>query len=298
MNLVAITAPPATTDTPLEAVLGAWLASYPTASTRDAYRRDVVGFLAFLDGYGIDLLKVTRQVVDAYSRHLEAEGKAPATIARRLACLSSLYGYLVDEGALALSPVERVKRPKVPSESPRLGLDRDEARALLDAAAESSPRDHALVALLLGNGLRISEALGLDVDDLTTERGHRVARVVGKGNRARLAPLAPRTIEAIEDYLNGRTTGPIFVTASGRRLDRVQAHRIFRRLAKAAGIDKTVSCHSARHGWVTIALEAGAPIHRVADGAGHASPTTTQRYDRQRRRLEGHPAYLVASHLA
>lgn len=297
MELALRTAPPASTDTPLEAVLGAWLASYPAASTRDAYRRDMRGYLAFLDRYSLDLLGATRQVVDAYARELETEGKAPATIARRLACLASAYTYLVDEGVLLTSPVDRVRRPRVSSESTRLGLDRDEARALLDAAAAWSPRDHALIALLVGNGLRISEALGLDVEALTTERSHRVARIVGKGNRARTAPLAPRTVEAIEIYLDWRTTGPIFVTSTGRRLDRVQAHRIFRRLALAAGIDKIVSCHSARHGWVTIALEAGAPIHRVADGAGHASATTTQRYDRQRRALDGHPAYVVAGHL-
>jgi site-specific recombinase XerD len=92
-------------------------------------------------------------------------------------------------------------------------------------------------------------------------------------------------------------SGPIFVTASGRRLDRIQAHRIFRRLAKSAGIDKVVSCHSARQGFVTLALESGAALHRVADAAGHASATTTQRYDRARRALDGHPAYAVATHL-
>jgi site-specific recombinase XerD len=272
MDLVPFTALPATAATRVEVVIGAWLASFSSSATRDAYRRDVRGFLAFLDGHGLDLLAVTRQVVDAFARTLEAEGKAPATVARRLSALASLFTYLVDEGLLASSPVERVKRPKVPNESTRLGLDRAEACALLDAAAASSPRDHALVALLVGNGLRISEALGLDVEDLATERSHR--------------------------YLGDRTSGPIFVTASGRRLDRVQAHRVFRRLAKAAGIDKVVSCHSARHGFVTLALESGAPLHRVADAAGHASPVTTQRYNRQRRRLDGHPAYLLAAHLA
>lgn len=124
-----------------------------------------------------------------------------------------------------------------------------------------------------------------------------MARIIGKGNKSRTAPLAPRTVEAIDDYLDGRVTGPVFVTSSGRRLDRVQAHRGFRRLAKRAGIDKPISCHSARHGFVTLALEAGAPIHRVADAAGHASATTTQRYDRARRALDGHPAYVVAAHL-
>jgi site-specific recombinase XerD len=298
MDLVPFTALPATAATRVEVVIGAWLASFSSSATRDAYRRDVRGFLAFLDGHGLDLLAVTRQVVDAFARTLEAEGKAPATVARRLSALASLFTYLVDEGLLASSPVERVKRPKVPNESTRLGLDRAEACALLDAAAASSPRDHALVALLVGNGLRISEALGLDVEDLATERSHRIARIVGKGNRSRTAPLAPRTIEAIEEYLGDRTSGPIFVTASGRRLDRVQAHRVFRRLVKAAGIDKVVSCHSARHGFVTLALESGAPLHRLADAAGHASPVTTQRYNRQRRRLDGYPAYLLAAHLA
>lgn len=276
----------------------AWLASLGSAATRDAYRRDLADFARFCERGNVDPLEATRTVVDLFARHLEASDRAPATIARRLAAIANFFGFLVDEGIRTASPVDRVRRPRVSSESPRLGLDRSEAVALLKVAEESGPRDHALAALLLLNGMRVSEVISISIENLDSERGHTVVRFVGKGGVQRTAPLAPRTIAAVTAHIADRTGGPLFERPDGRHIDRHQAARIVRRLSRRAGIRKVISPHSLRHTMVTAALDAGVELHRVQDAAGHASPATTRRYDRGRNRLDQHATYRLADFLA
>jgi integrase/recombinase XerD len=277
----------------------AFLTGYGPA-TRECYGRDLRDFGRFLTSHagGVDPLDVRRAHVDLYVRMQEEAGVAPATLARRLSALSGFYAYALDEELIARSPVTRVRRPRVPDESPRLGVDRDGVRGILATAEASSPRDHALVALLCLNGLRISEALAADVTDVAHERGHRTLRLRRKGGKVQTVALPPRAAEAIDRLVAGRHLGPIFVTRSGRRLDRFAAAKTVTRLARVAGIEHRVSPHSLRHGFVTIALDAGVALHVVQDAAGHSSPTTTQRYNRRRFALDGHAAYAVAQHVA
>jgi integrase/recombinase XerD len=287
-------------DTSAEAtadVLAArWLLSYAGA-TREAYTRDLRAWGSFLASVGVyDALEAGRPHVDAYVRAMEAEGRASSTIARRIASLSSFYRYCVDEDAVSRSPV-RGRRPRVSDESPRLGLDRDGMRALLDAAGQSSVRDHALVCLLALNGLRVSEALGTDVTDLGLERGHRVLGITRKGGRRALVPLAPLTGAVLAELVEGRSEGPLFITQGGLRMRRQAAYKVVGRLARDAGIQGTISPHSLRHSFVTAALDAGASLRDVQDAAGHADPRTTRRYDRARHSLDRHPTYSVASSL-
>jgi integrase len=183
-------------------------------------------------------------------------------------------------------------------ESPRLGLDRAEIGALLVAAERSSARDHALVCLLALNGLRVSEALAADVDDLGHERGHRTLALKRKGGKRQTTALAPRTADAIARLVGERTEGPIFVTRSGKRLDRFAAVKVIRRLARRAGVAKATSPHTLRHGFVTAALDAGVSLRDVQDAAGHSDPRTTRRYDRGRNSLDRHATYAVAQYLA
>lgn len=277
----------------------AFLAGYGPA-TRECYRRDLRHFGRFLNQHagGVDPLDVRRAHVDLYVRVQEDAAVAPATVARRLSALSGFYTYALDEELIERSPLGRVRRPRVPDESTRLGVDRADVRALLAAAEASSPRDHALVALLCLNGLRISEALAADVTDLGHERGHRTLRVHRKGGKVQLVALPPRAAEAVDHLVADRDIGPIFVTRGSRRLDRFAAAKTVARLAHVAGIEHRVSPHSLRHGFVTIALDAGVALHVVQDAAGHSSPTTTQRYNRRRFALDGHAAYAVAQHVA
>ena len=146
--------------------------------------------------------------------------------------------------------------PKVNPESRTLGSNRNELGALLVQAGLGSPRDHALISLLAMNGLRISEALGADIDDLDVDTGHRTLRVVRKGGKQTTIPLAPRTARALDLYIGERATGPIFLAAGGGRMDRYAADRTVKRLARRAGITKPISPHSLRHSFITAALDA------------------------------------------
>jgi site-specific recombinase XerD len=275
----------------------AFLLGYGEA-TRAAYGRDLKVWAAWLRQHGLAPLDAHRAHVELWCRGMEADGLAPATVARRLAAISGFYAYAEDEGLVPRSPVRRVRRPRVSDESPRLGVDQAQLRALLDAAEESGPRDHALLCLLGLNGLRIGETLALDVGDLAEERGHRTVNLLRKGGKRQRAPLAPRTAAAIDALLAGRTEGPVFRTRTGRRLDRHAAAKTVRRLARQVGVEHRVSPHSLRHGFVTAALDAGVALRDVQDAAGHADPRTTRRYDRGRYSLDRHATYAVAAAVA
>jgi integrase/recombinase XerD len=279
-----------------EEVVRAFLLGYE-GHTRAAYARDLAEWGRFCEQAGVDPLDATRVHVDACARLLvEVDGRSPATVARKLSALSGFYRYAVSEDLVARNPVDPIRRPKVGSDSVSTGLDRHELSALLSAAQADSPRSCALVTLLALNGLRVSEALAVDVTDLSTERGHRVLFVTRKGGKRATVPLSPRTAETVDAYLAGRTAGPLFATSTGARLDRGAAWRLLRKLARRAvpGKADSIHPHDLRHAFVTLSLDAGASLRDVQDAAGHADPRTTRRYDRARNNLDRHPTYALA----
>jgi site-specific recombinase XerD len=280
----------------IDALAAAFLLAHEGA-TRAAYARDLRSWFVWCAAHDLNPLAAQRAHVDAYARTLaEVEGRSPATVARNLSTLAGFYKYAVGEDVIARNPVANVRRPKVGADTVSTGLDKDELTALIRSATDDSPRSLALVLLLGLNGLRISEALGGDVTDLSSERGHRVLRIKRKGGKTATVPLAPRTAEAVETYVGNRTTGPLFVTATGARWHRSEAWRTLRRLAKRAVPEKeaTIHPHDLRHAFVTLSLDAGASLRDVQDAAGHADPRTTRRYDRARHNLDRHPTYALA----
>ncbi|WDZ83132.1 tyrosine-type recombinase/integrase [Micromonospora cathayae] len=296
----------------------AWLANRRlSAHTRDAYRRDVTGWLTWCADHGIDPLRATFLHVNAYARALETTLGArtgrpltPATIARRMSAVSSWYDFLLRLRAVEVNPVAGADRPHVDRDhSATVGLTPQEVDALLAAArADTGPtavRNQAVLALLADLGLRVGELVSLNVDDLGVERGHRSVRFVGKGGRSRRRALTPGTAYAVDAYLAQRAagqgvpvadlTGPLLVTATGGRLDRHSVFRLVRRLARAAGIPAwaKLSPHSLRHSFATTARAEGVPLEDVQDAMGHADPRTTRRYDRDRHNLDRDPAYVI-----
>jgi integrase/recombinase XerD len=284
-----------------------WLGQYPSAETRAAYRRDLEQFGAWAAEHGVPVLAARPGDLNAWVAHLRELGRAQATISRKLSAVASFYDWAEDEGLTAGRHLPR-RRPRGDAAAPVvLGLGRDEVRAVLAAvpapaedatgpAAFSARRLRALVLLLVTCGLRITEAVGADVDQLETVRGHRVITVRGKGGKQRRVPMPPSAAHAIDELLAGRTEGPIFTTSTGGRWDRRDAHRTVARLGRQVG--QQLWPHLFRHTNVTLALDAGAPLDRVQKHAGHADPRTTMRYAQGREQLDASPAYDVARLIA
>jgi integrase/recombinase XerD len=299
---------PGTPDVdPFLRLAAAFLAAYPENSAR-AYRSDLRAWATWCASLGVHPLAARRHHADAWIRHLTTQpqprtGKpaSAATVARRLSAVAKFYDYAIhDTEVIAYSPVANVRRPPVSDESSTRGLSADELRRLLATATQHSPRMGALVGLLVLNGLRISEALATQVSDYGHDRGHRVLKITRKGGKTARVPLAPPVVRALDAYLEGRTTGPIFLAADGSSPYPYQsAFSQIRRLAKAAGIEgaDAITPHSLRHSFATEALSLGAPLQDVQDALGHADPRTTRRYDCSRHNLDRNPTYLLATSL-
>jgi len=302
----------------LDAFTDGWLRNRRLSEhTRDAYRRDVAAWLHWCRTRDLDPLTATFVHVNAYARELESTLDArtsklptPTTVARKLSGLSSWYGFLAKLGAVPSNPVAGADRPRVGRDhSATVGLSAPEVDALLAAAeADSGPagvRNHAVLAVLADLGLRVGEVVGLDVENLGYERGHRSVRFTGKGDKPRRRALTPASTAAVETYLIERAaregvpvdqlSGPLFVTASGGRLDRHAVFRLVRRVAQLAGIAAwaKLSPHSLRHAFATAARDEGVPLEDVQDAMGHADPRTTRRYDRDRHNLDRDPSYAI-----
>lgn len=268
-------------------------------ATTECYQRDLRAFTRHCEELGVSPLAASRRDIELYARVMEnRQGLAASTRSRRLSTLAGFFTYAVDEDALSRTPMRRVRRPRVPSSSQKLGLDRDEAILLIAGAQAHSPRAHLLVTALIYQGLRITELLAADVTDLTVVNGHRVLRVHRKGGNTQSVPLAGPVLETLDCYLQGRRDGPLLLSRTGRRLDRTNAGRLVKRLAADALPNRPdISPHAARHAFVALALDAGVSLDEVRAGAGHAAATTTLRYANERRALQSHPAHRLADYL-
>jgi integrase/recombinase XerD len=283
---------------PLRRITAGWLLAFQSVHTRRAYTNDLNRWLAFCAEHDIQPLAARRGHVDAWARTMQQDGAATRTIARRIAAIASWYSYLISEEVIGQSPCEHVRRPAISQDGETPGLTRDEYRQLL--AAAQGPRATALLTLLGYTGLRIGEALAADVEDLAHDRGHRILRIVRKGGKTGRTVLSAPVSRAIDEYLAGRTTGPLFITSSGQRMQQPEAWRCVRRTAKRAGLESAdgIRPHSLRVAFITGAREAGVPLEDVQDAAGHADPRTTRRYDRGRHSLDRHATHALTAWLA
>jgi integrase/recombinase XerD len=293
----------------------AWLAGLRSARTRRSYGGDLLGWQAWLAERGLEVLAAGRVHLDLWVRAQQAAGAGDASVRRRLSGVGSFYRYCLSHGLLAADPTAGVARPRVdPDYTATVGLTREQGRALIAAAdgdlGRSRLRSAAVIRLLLHNALRVDEALGADIADLGSDRGHQVLTVLGKGNRRAKVPLTPATLGALHLYLDHRAAtggiaawrgmgGPLLATATGGRMRPSQLRELVRRLAAAAGITEwdRLSAHSLRHTGITMALDAGVPLRDVQDYARHRDARTTRRYDHSRDSLDRSAAYAVAAYL-
>jgi integrase/recombinase XerD len=215
-------------------------------------------------------------------------GLASTSLRRRAAALKGFYRFAYGEGRI---PVDVAALIDLPRQGRRLPdtLSVEETGRLMDRAADAGPRDAALLELLYGAGLRVSEALGLDLDDVSLDGAF--VRVIGKGDKERLVPIGEAALDALIAWIDGQRAvivarhpghaergGPLFVGDRGGRLARQQAWAMVGRAARAADLPATVSPHTLRHSFATHLLEGGADLRVVQELLGHASISTTQLY--------------------
>ena len=269
------------------------------SNTLSSYRRDLRRFQEHLTLRGIgDLADVTEQDVSDFVvalRRGDAEtGAAPlsaVSAARALIAVRGLHRFAAAEGLTSCDVAKSVKPPTPGRRLPK-SLTVDEVLALLHGAGGDSPsdgpltlRNRALLEVLYSTGARISEAVGLDVDDVDTQA--RSALLRGKGGKQRLVPVGRPAVDALDNYLvrgrpelarRGRGTPAIFLNARGGRLSRQSAWQVLQDAAERAGMTAAVSPHTLRHSFATHLLEGGADVRVVQELLGHASVTTTQIY--------------------
>ncbi len=286
-------------DSSVEGFL-ALLASRRAARTVEAYRRDLEHVSAFL---GASPTTATTDDLERYLADLRAAGLAPATLARRTAALRSFYRHQQLLGERDDNPAAELDLPRRRPKLPRT-LSPGEAERLIEAASGTQPRDlrdRALVELLYGAGLRVSEAVSLEKASISLEE--RLVRCVGKGDKERIVPIGRQAVEALRRYLSRgrphldrRHRPELFLNAQGGALTRAGAFLILKRRAEKAGLDPArVHPHLLRHSFATHLLEGGADLRSVQEMLGHADLSTTELYthvsDRRRRELyfQAHP---------
>jgi integrase/recombinase XerC len=253
-----------------------------------AYVEDLEPFERFLATLGQTALTAKPRDVRAFVATLAVD-KAASTRARKLSSIRSFYKYLRKEGRLASSPAELIRSPKIPQRLPKV-IPIDELFALLEAPGKKTVldlRDRAILEVLYGGGLRISELCGLDLEDLDREGG--LVRVLGKGGKERLCPLHPKAWRAIGSYLGLRgellavprkkqAPDELFLNFRGGRLTPRSIERHLDAYVVRCALSRKVSPHSLRHSFATHLLASGADIRSIQELLGHARLGTTQRY--------------------
>ena len=263
-------------------------------NTLASYRRDLRRYLAHLAAAGVTAPDaVTEAHVSSFLVALREGDEdhpplAATSAGRAVVAVRGFHRFLLREGVVPVDAARGVRPPPPPKRLPK-AISVDEVAALLDAAgADETPRavrDRALLELLYGCGARISEAVGLDLDELDLEQG--VVRLVGKGSKERVVPVGSYAREAVQGYLvrarpalaaAGKGSPALFLNSRGGRLSRQSAWTALRAAAQRAGITRDVSPHTLRHSFATHLLDGGADVRVVQELLGHASVTTTQVY--------------------
>ncbi len=247
-------------------------------NTVKAYTADIEGFYEFLRHRGVTLRDASSSDISDYiisvSDYLSKRSQA-----RLLSSLNSFFDYLVSEGERKDNPSSAVDSPKLGKYLPVV-LSVEEVRAILNAAPNE--RDRAILEVLYGCGLRVSEVCSLKISEVYLK--DMFVKVMGKGSKERLVPMAPSTASAIMDYLSVRPESDagcedvLFLNRFGRALSRVAVFKMVKSVALVAGVDKNLSPHTFRHSFATHLVENGADLRVVQEMLGHESILTTEIY--------------------
>jgi integrase/recombinase XerD len=273
-----------------------WLAAEKgrARSTLAAYRRDARRWWRWLRAHDLTLPAVSDADIEAYIADLRDTDLAPATVARAVVAVRSLHRFMADEGRAPGDPGALLDTPRVPAGLPK-ALSEDEVAALLGAVVGDEPvarRDRAILEVLYGTGLRISELVGLRLGDVDLESA--LLRALGKGSKERVVPVGRHAVAALVGWLGpgGRPglvperwarrgdADAVFLNRRGGRLSRQGAWLVVTRWGAAVGLDGKLTPHVLRHSCATHMLDHGADLRAVQEMLGHASISTTQVYTR------------------
>lgn len=257
-------------------------------NTVGAYRDDLESFTSFLcNDYftlardQLDWRRVDHIAVRAYLAHLARRKLSRSSIARHLSALRSFFKFLMREEIVAANPARSVATPRREKHLPAV-LQTSDVAVLLEAPDLSTPlgiRDRAWMELMYASGLRISELVGIDLDDI--ELRARLVKVRGKGSKERIVPFGSKALEAIRAYLDVRSapeSDALFVNYRGERITARSVRRLFNGYVRDASLRAGISPHTLRHSFATHLLNAGADLRAIQELLGHASLSTTQKY--------------------
>lgn len=257
-----------------------------SANTISSYLRDVTQFTAELDARGLEIQDVKSSDVEAYVRTLLRRGRSDATVTRSLASIKSFFRWMIAQGILSENPAKRVILTKTERKLPQI-LTSKEVDLLLSQPESDLKglRDRAMLELLYATGIRVSELISLDVDDLNLYSG--VLHCQSKG-KERVIPLYPAAIRALSDYI--RSVRPqliesddesaLFVNMSGERMSRQGFWKLVKYYQEKAGIPKDITPHTLRHSFAAHLLENGADLQSIQEMLGHADISSTQIYSK------------------
>lgn len=256
-------------------------------NTLESYQRDLIGYTNFLIKGGLrDVNQTRRTSVIAYLAELQNNGRATSTISRNLASIRAFYGFLLRDGLIDGDPTANLESPKIEKRLPHV-LSVQDVEALLDAPdlrESAGLRDKAMLELLYATGIRVSELVSLNTDDINLNMGF--LKCYGKGAKERIIPLGSVALKSLQDYaersrrqlLRSKEETSLFLNHHGQRLTRQGFWKIIKKYAKQANIKKDITPHTLRHSFATHLLENGADLRSVQEMLGHADISTTQIY--------------------
>ena len=250
------------------------------------YRRDLRQFIAFLDARRVSLRRADNLQIRGFMAELHEKGLRKSSLARKLAAVRSFYRYAVKSGWTAESPAAVVSTPKQDRRVPSF-LTEEEMAGFLDVPPSNRPldlRDKAVLELLYATGLRVSELVGINLEDI--HLGDRLVRVRGKGKKERIVPFGAVARDRVQDYLPARAallgerTGEfaLFLNYRGRRLTGRSVERMVGKYIRRTAVRRKISPHSLRHSFASHLLSRGADLRVIQELLGHESLATTQKY--------------------
>ena len=254
-------------------------------NTLNSYARDLNQFQTWLMANGItDLKKVKKETVNEYLQYMSGKGKSPATVTRSTASIRSFYNYMLREGRVKTNPAKAVTSQKVERKYPEILTNR-EVELFLEqpkCVDEKGFRDHAMLELMYATGVRVSELIALNVEDVNLPAAFLRC---GDEKRERIIPLYPRAVKALRDYIQvirprlaDQEEAALFVNMNGQRMTRQGFWKLVKHYQAKAEITKDITPHTLRHSFAVHLLENGADLRSIQEMMGHADISSTQIY--------------------